>query len=111
MLAYYVEWHMCQALAPVLFDDHERETAEEVRTSIVAPSQRSHAAKQKTASKICADGIPVHSFQMIFADLATIVRNRMRPRNTGGASFEMTTTTPTAVQRRALDLLGVFLRV
>jgi len=110
MLAYYVEWHMRQALAPVLFDDHERETAEEMRTSIVAPSQRSHAAKQKAASKTCEDGIPVHSFQTILADLATIVRNRMRPRDAGGASFEMTTT-PTAVQRRALDLLGVSLRV
>ena len=111
MLAYYVEWHMRQALAPVLFDDHERETAEEMRTSIVAPSQRSHAAKQKAASKTCADGTPVHSFQTILADLATIVRNRMRPRDAGnGASFEMTTT-PTAVQRRALDLLSVSLRV
>ncbi len=111
MLAYYVEWYMRQALTPVLFDDHERETAEEMRTSIVAPSQRSHAAKRKAASKTCEDGTPVHSFQTILADLATIVRNRMRPRNAGdGASFEMTTT-PTAVQRRALDLLGVSLRV
>ena len=53
----------------------------------------------------------MHSFQTILADLATIVRNRMRPRDTDdGASFEMTTT-PTAVQCRVLDLLGVSLRV
>jgi hypothetical protein len=110
MLAYYVEWHMRQALAPVLFDDHEREAAEEARTSIVAPAQRSPAAKRKAASKTCEDGTPVHSFQTILADLTTIVRNRMRPRDAGGATFE-STTTPTVVQRRALDLLGVSLRV
>jgi transposase len=45
MLAYYVEWHMRRALAPVLFDDHEREAAEEARRSIVAPAQRSDAAQ------------------------------------------------------------------
>jgi len=110
MLAYYVEWHMRQTLAPVLFDDHEREAAEAARTSIVAPAQRSKAAKKKAWSKRCEDGSPVHSFQTLLADLATIVRNRVRPEGTSVPPFEMTTT-PTAVQRRALDLLGVSLRV
>jgi len=110
MLAYYVEWHMRQTLAPVLFDDHEREAAEAARTSIVAPAQRSKAAKKKAWSKRCEDGSPVHSFQTLLADLATIVRNRVRPEGTPVPPFEMTTT-PTAVQRRALDLLGVSLRV
>jgi len=109
MLAYYVEWHMRQALAPVLFDDHEREAAEEARTSIVAPAQRSKAAKRKASSKRCEDGSPVHSFQTLLADLATIVRNRVRPEGASESFFELTTT-PTAVQRRALDLLGVSLR-
>ena len=30
MLAYYVVWHMRRALAPILFDDHDREAAEAV---------------------------------------------------------------------------------
>lgn len=110
MLAYYVEWHMRRALAPVLFDDHEREAAEEARTSIVAPAQRSKAAKKKAASKRCEDGSPVHSFQTLLADLATIVKNRVRPEGTSDSTFELTTI-PTRVQRRALDLLGVSLRV
>lgn len=110
MLAYYVEWHMREALAPILFDDHERAAAEQARTSNVAPAQRSDAAKRKAASKSCDDGTPVHSFQTMLADLATIVRNRMRPRDAGTETFEVTTT-PTAVQRRALDLLGISLRV
>jgi hypothetical protein len=110
MLAYYVEWHMREALAPILFDDHERAAAEEARTSNVAPAQRSDAAKRKAASKSCDDGTPVHSFQTLLADLATIVSNRMRPRDAGEETFEVTTT-PTPVQRRALDLLDVSLRV
>ncbi|TFH66982.1 MAG: IS1634 family transposase [Gemmatimonadales bacterium] len=110
MLAYYVEWHMREALAPILFDDHERAAAEEARTSNVAPAQRSDAAKRKAASKSCDDGKPVHSFQTLLADLATIVSNRMRSRDAGEETFEVTTT-PTPVQRRALDLLDVSLRV
>ncbi|HAM50448.1 MAG TPA: hypothetical protein DCP92_07025 [Nitrospiraceae bacterium] len=31
MLAYYVEWHMRQKLAPILFDDDDHETAEAQR--------------------------------------------------------------------------------
>jgi len=110
MLAYYVEWHMRQALAPVLFDDHEREAAEQARRSIVAPAQRSKAAMRKASSKRCEDGSPVHSFQTLLADLATIVRNRVQPQGRSESTFELTTT-PTAVQRQALDLLGVSLRV
>ncbi len=110
MLSYYVEWHMREALAPILFDDHEHAAAEEARTSNVAPAQRSDAAKRKAALKICDDGTPVHSFQTILADLATIVRNRMRPPDAGRETFEVTTT-PTTVQRRALQLLGISLRV
>jgi hypothetical protein len=48
----------------------------------------------------------VHSFQTLLTDLATIVRNRMCPHGTDGSAFEIITT-PTPVQRRALDLLGV----
>src|SRR5713226_4279024 len=38
MLAYYVEWHMRRRLAPMLFDDDDREGAEALRSSIVAPA-------------------------------------------------------------------------
>lgn len=110
MLAYYVEWHMRDALAPILFDDHEHEVAEKARVSEVARAQRSDAAKRKAGTKACDDGTPVHSFQTMLADLATIVRNRIRPREASSATFDMTTT-PTKVQRRALDLLGVSIRL
>ena len=63
MLAYYLEWHMRSALAPVLFDDHDRAAGEQQRSSVVQPAQRSPAAQKKAASKRTADDLPVHSFR------------------------------------------------
>ena len=40
MLAYYVTWHMHQALAPMLFEDHDKESAAKARSSPVAPPPR-----------------------------------------------------------------------
>lgn len=108
MLAYYVEWHMRSALAPILFDDHEKEEADRLRESIVAPSQVSPAAKQKALFKRTRDDLPVHSFQSLLSDLATIAKNRLQYTNIEGAAFYVTTT-PTASQRHALDLLDVSL--
>jgi transposase len=101
MLAYYVEWHMRRALAPLLFDDEDRQAAQAQRTSIVAPAQRSESAQRKAASKQTADGLAVHSFRSLLADLATLTRNRVRM---GEQTFDMLAT-PTAVQERALELL------
>ena len=103
MLAYYVEWHMRRDLAPLLFDDEDRPAAQAQRTSIVAPAQRSESAEQKAISKLTADGLPVHSFRTLLADLATLTRNRIRM---GERVFDMLAT-PTAVQQQALELLQV----
>ena len=51
MLAYYLEWHMRQALKSILFDDHDRAAAEAARTSIVGKAERSDAADRKAATK------------------------------------------------------------
>jgi transposase len=48
MLAYYVEWHMRKALAPLLFDDEDKQGAEAQRPSIVAKAEPSHTARRKT---------------------------------------------------------------
>lgn len=109
MLAYYVEWHMRQLLAPILFDDDDKPQAQAARASIVAPAQRSTAAKLKAFTKQTADGIKVHSFQTLLGDLATIVKNRIQPVDKNIAGFDMLTQ-PTAIQQRALDLLGVSIR-
>jgi len=104
MLAYYVEWHMRQVLAPILFDDHEPRAAEASRSSPVAKAQPSPAAKRKAATKRTNDGQPVHSFRTLLADLATLARNVV----SFGKAGELTMfTKPTKLQQRALDLLGV----
>jgi hypothetical protein len=104
MLAYYLECHMRQALAPILFDDHDRAAGEALRISPVAKAQPSPAAKRKAASKRTDDGVPVHSFRSLLADLATLTRNTVR---FGRAATFPVLATPTEIQRRALDLLGV----
>ena len=106
MLAYYVEWHMRQSLAPVLFDDDDKETAAKLRGSIVAPARRSARTQRKARTKKTEDGLPVHSFQTLLADLATIVQDTIQP-NIPGVDPFYKTTVPTPVQRRALDLLEV----
>jgi transposase len=109
MLAYYVEWHMRQLLAPILFDDDDKAQAQAARASIVAPAQRSRAAQLKALTKRTADGVQVHSFQTLIGDLATIVKNRIQPTDKNIAGFDMLTQ-PTATQQHALDLLHVTLR-
>jgi transposase len=104
MLSYYVEWHMRRALAPMLFDDDDPQAAEVARTSIVTPAQRSPKAKSKDLCKRTEDGMPVHSFQTLLKDLATLTRNEVR---VGEQNLQMLAT-PTLVQQRALQLLQVF---
>jgi hypothetical protein len=105
MLAYYVEWHMKQALAPMLFEDHDRAGAEALRDSVVAPAKRSMSALHKIRTgKTCA-GLPVHSFRSLMADLGTLTKNRIHIKNTG-ATFDLYAT-PTPVQNQAFNLLGV----
>jgi transposase len=103
MLAYYVEWHMRRALAPMLFDDADPAAGEALRSSIVAPAQRSPQAKQKAQTKRTADQLPVHSFRTLLEDLRTLTLNKMKM---GEVKFDLITT-PTAVQQKAFDLLKV----
>jgi transposase len=106
MLAYYVEWHMREKLASLLFDDHQRAEAEAMRASIVQPAPRSKAARAKDKTKRTEDGLPVHSFRTLLADLGTLAKNRVRVRGEPGSEF-YELTQPTVIQQRALDLLGI----
>src|SRR5882724_4905630 len=109
MLAYYVEWHMRQLLAPILFDDHDKQQAQTARVSVVAPALRSAAARRKAATRKTDEGLKIHSFQTLLGDLATIAKNRILPKDKKIPAFDVLTT-PTKLQQRALDLLGVPLR-
>ncbi|HEX8896767.1 MAG TPA: IS1634 family transposase [Terriglobales bacterium] len=107
VLSYYVEWHMRQALAPMLFDDDDPETAMAARKNIVSPAARSPKAQSKDYSKRTEEGLPVHSFQTLLKDLATLTRNEVRV----GEQTSHMLATPTPVQQRALQLLQVSARL
>jgi hypothetical protein len=106
MLAYYLEWHMRQRLAPMLFDDSDKEAAEALRTSVVAQAQRSPTAVTKQTTGSTPDGLPVHSFRSLLADLATLARNTL---TTAIAPLYPLTvlTRPTTIQQKAFELLEV----
>lgn len=105
MLAYYVEWHMRERLREVLFDDCDRKSARASRSSIVAPSVRSKAAKRKDSTRRTESGHPVQSFQDLLRDMATLTRNRIRISDFDAEYDKLTT--PTDYQRHVLELLGV----
>ena len=72
MLAYYLEWHMRQRLAPMLFDDADKAAAEAARLSPVAPAQRSPAIPREQQTGRTPDALPVHSFRSLLADLTSL---------------------------------------
>jgi len=107
MLAYYLEWHMRQRLAPLLFDDTDPAAAAAQRASPVAKARPSPAAKRKTDTRrtdpVDGTSFPVHSFRTLLADLATLTRNVVC---FAGRRLSLVMATPTPLQRRALTLLG-----
>jgi hypothetical protein len=103
MLSYYVEWHLRSALAPMLFEDHDREAAEALRDSIVAPAPRSTAARDKDQTKRTTEGLPVHSMRTLLADLGTLSKNLVQIPRTHTAFYQLTQATE--VQRKAFELL------
>ena len=108
MLAYYLQWHMRQSLAPMLFDEPDPVGRDAQRTSPVAKAEPSPAARRKAAGKHTdpAEGepLPVHSFHTLLGDLATLTRNVVR---IGHDRLTAILATPTRTHHRALDLLGV----
>jgi transposase len=106
MLAYYVQWHMIEAWAPLTFKDEADVDASRQRNP-VAPAKRSKAALEKVHTRTLADGTPPMSFGRLLAHLATIVRNTVRPPTArqGEATFDLTTR-PNSKQQHALDLIA-----
>ncbi len=110
MLAYYVEWHMRQRLAPLLFDDEDKTAGEKRRSSVVAPAKKSSAAEEKAFTRRTDEGLPVQSFQTLLDNLATLVKDTVQPTQSDLECFEKLSV-PTALQQRAYDLLTVSHRV
>ena len=106
MLSYYLAWHMQARLAPVLFTDDDKQAAQAARPGPVAPAARSPRAQAKAATKHTPADQPVHSFATLLADLGTICLNTIAPADPALPGFRLVTT-PTPLQRQALELLGV----
>ncbi len=106
MLAYHVEWHMRQRLAPILYTDHDRAAAEAERLSAVQPLEPSPAAKRKRTRHRTDEGTPITSLRDLLRHLATQTLNSVTTPINKDYSFTVTAT-PTDLQRRAFELLGV----
>ena len=96
-----MRWHLERAWAPLLFKDEAKPVADDV----VAPARRSPTALGKAHSQRLADGNVVHSFRSLLAELATLTKNTIRLPGSN-ATFEKLAN-PTALQHRALQLLGL----
>ena len=105
MLAYYVEWHMREAWAPLLFQDEELSQQRQQRDPVAA-AQPSPSARRKKSTRHSSDGLPLHSFKTLLVELASRCRNTCRLKTGPASSFTMLTD-PTPPQARALQLLGL----
>jgi transposase/ribosomal protein L35 len=106
MLAYYVLWHMRKALAPILFEDEELEQ-ERKRRDPILPAKPSDSARLKKLTHMTADGLRVHDFKSLMADLAS--RSRVTYK-LDSADINLTFNQepePTPLQKRAYELLGL----
>ena len=104
MLAYYVEWHMRKALAPILFDD---ETLTQIRKTRhpVRPAEVSLSAQKKKTRKTTSEGFTVHSFSTLMAALGTRCRNHCRIGISGTSISRLTE--PTPLQTKVFQLLDL----
>jgi hypothetical protein len=106
MLGYYVEWHLREAWAPILFHDHDRAAAQQARLSPVAPAEISDAAKRKRGARRSDDGVPVGSFRGLIDHLATMTLNLVASPQAPNATITLTAK-PTPLQSKALELLDI----
>ncbi|MDB9409129.1 IS1634 family transposase, partial [Microcystis aeruginosa CS-558/01A06] len=105
MLAYYVEWHLKQSLAPLLFEDEEIDDG----SLNVIKASRSESVQSKERKKRNQENFPVHSFRTLLEDLGTICLNTVECTIREGSYRFSKITRPTQLQQKALDLLGVSL--
>ncbi len=111
VLAYYVEWHLRRAWAPLLFEDEERREERKHRDPVL-PAKHSSSAQRKKLSHETADGLPLHSFETLMQDLASRARvtYALKPQKTGektNVTFQQAPE-PTPLRARAYELIRAF---
>ena len=106
MLAYYLQWHLRRRLAPLLFEDDDRPAARAMRQSPVEKAAVSGSAKAKSSTRKTPEGLPVHSFQTLLDDLATLTLNEVTLPGNPDDAFPMVSQ-PTPLQAKAFELLEI----
>jgi len=106
MLAYYVQWHMRQALGSLLFDDEDLPDIRQ-RRDPVAPAEPSRSALHKKGTRKNSEGMPVHSFDTLLEELGTLCRNRCRIGSDSSTETFCQETEPTPLQAQVFKLLGL----
>jgi hypothetical protein len=105
MLAYHVEWHLRQVLAPLLFHDTDLDAARAERFSPVAATEPSATARAKKATKRNANGDRINSFAGLIDHLGTLTRNTMRMPLAAKHPFTLLSKS-TPLQEATFKLLG-----
>ena len=106
MLAYYVEWHMRVALAPLLFVEEHLAQARAMRDP-VAKATPSASAQAKKNSKHSQDGLPLRHFNGLLSVLATLCANTCRVGEGKHVTRFQRPTEASPHQREAFRLLDV----
>jgi hypothetical protein len=96
MLAYYLEWHLRKAWAPLLFADENPQVPEDP----VTQATRSPEAVRKARSRQTKFGDTAHSFRTLLDHLARQMRATMTIAGSGSCSR---IAEPTPLQARALE--------
>ena len=107
LLAYYVEWHLRQAWAPLLFEDEQRREERQRRDPIL-PAKPSASAEAKKRSHQTAEGLPVHSFSTLLAELASRARVTYEFKSAEAKLTFKQVPEPTPLQARAYELIRLF---
>ena len=97
---------MRRRLAPILFEDDDREGARAQRSFPVEPARVSERAKAEASDKRTPDGLPAHGFTTLLADLGALTLNEVTLPGSPDHAFPLLAT-PTELQRRAFDLLEI----
>jgi len=107
LLAYYLEWHLRKALAPVLFADEELESDRRTRDP-VAPAEPSASAKKKKAVRKTEEGFEIQSLKTLFETMGTRCKNKCRFEEYPDAPPVERLTEPTPFQSYTLGLIDAY---
>ena len=107
LLAYYVEWHLRQALAELLFEDEDLAGWQARRDPVAAAKPRQEVQAKKNRRKT-AQGLELHSFSTLLQVLGTRCRHQCRLQDDANGPTVERLTEPSAFQKRALELVRTF---